>query len=247
MKFFKKPPRQPEAATPPKRGIFKKPTTKWLLLVSAAVLVVVGTIIGISSCSRRSFLQLALDNLSETRLYMKQSETVGFRVQFFAGMREDPYEVNGISEKKVAFSIINLEPRSKIIDTEEIEGTLKIGEELLPVTLERNPHGTNFACDIEKLIEAEKDLVLTLTISESAEVFNLTHAMPEDAITWERALEIATDHVQSQIKRAGKFECYIKIVESPVKDGGSFWYIRFVPQKGDNFFVVIDAAGRVIS
>ena len=224
----------------------KKKVTKWLLLVGAGVLIIVGAVIGISSCSRASTFQLALDNLSESRFYMKHGETECCRVQFYAGMREEPYDVNGISEKKVAFGIINLEPHKRISD-EEIQGTLKIGEELVPVTLERNPHGGNFAADIERLVEAEQTLVLTLNMGESIEVFDLAHAMPEDSISWERALEIAVDHLTDQIRRTGKFECYVKIVESPVKGGGSFWYVRFVPEKGDNFFAVIDATGRVIN
>jgi len=225
----------------------KKSMTKWLLLAGAAVLVVVGAVIGVSSCSRSSYFQLALDNLSETRMYMKHGETNCCKVQFFAGMREEPYLVNGVSEKKVAFGIINFESRTKRIDAEEIQGTLKIGEEVLPVTLERNPHGANFAADIERLVDAAQELVLTLTLGEGTEVFNLANAMAETAISWECALEIAVDEMQPQIRKAGKFECYVKIVESPVKGGGSFWYVRFVPEKGDNFFVVIDATGRVIT
>ena len=229
-----------------KNPLKRKPTTKWLLLCFTAVLIIVGAVIGISSCSRQSYFQLSLDNLSETRLFMKRAETTNFRVQFFVGLREEPYAVNGVSEKKVAFGIVNLEPRGRVIDAEEIQGTLQIGEEQLPIVLERNPHGTNFACDIEKLVEADKDASLTITIDETTEEFQLTHSMPDDAITWERALEIATDHHIDSIRRAGKFECYVKIVESPVAGGGSYWYVRFVPEKGDNFFCVIDAQGNLV-
>jgi len=225
---------------------FKKPTTKWLLLGSTVILVLVGSFIGISSCSRSSYFKLALDNLSEARIYMKHAEADCCKVQFFAGMREEPYIVNGISEKKVAFGIINLDPGKRIVG-DEIQGTLGMGEESIPVILERNPHGANFAMDIERLIEATQIMVLTLTIEGEVKVFNLANAMPESAINWERALEISVDTMLPQIRKAGKFECYVKIVESPVKGGGSFWYVRFVPTSGDNFFVVIDATGRVIT
>jgi len=229
-----------------KTNMFKKPTTKWLLLAGAAILIIVGLVIGVSSCSRSSYFQLALDNLSETRMFMKQDTDECCRVQFFAGMREEPYIVNGVSERKVAFGIINLDPGKKI-EGDEITGTLQIGEETIPVTLERNPHGANFAMDIERLVEAEKEMILTLAINGETKVFSLANVMPQDAVNWERALEIAVDEMQPNIRKAGKFECYVKIVESPVKGGGSFWYVRFVPQKGDNFFVVIDSTGRVIT
>jgi hypothetical protein len=177
---------------------------------------------------------------------MKHGEADCCKVQFFAGMREEPYIVNGISEKKLAFGIINLDPGKRLVG-DEITGTLQIDEETIPVTLERNPHGGNFAMDIERLVDVTQNLILTLPIGEEIKVFNLVNTMPEEAINWERALEIAVDTMQAQIRKAGKFECYVKIVESPVKGGGSFWYVRFVPEKGDNFFVVIDATGRVIS
>ena len=224
----------------------KKSMLKWFLLVGVAILVIVGSVIGISSCSRSSYFQLALGNLSETRMYMKHGEADCCKVQFFAGMREEPYIVNGISEKKLAFGIINLDPGKRLVG-DEITGTLQIDEETIPVTLERNPHGGNFAMDIERLVDVTQDLILTLPIGEEIKVFNLVNTMPEEAINWERALEIAVDTMQAQIRKAGKFECYVKIVESPVKGGGSFWYVRFVPEKGDNFFVVIDATGRVIN
>ena len=224
-----------------------KKSTKWMLLIGVAIVIAIGTVIGVSSCSRASYFQLALDNLSEARMYMKHASTDCCRVQFFAGMREEPYAVNGISEKKVAFGIINLEPCKIKIEAETLDGTLKIGEEVLPVSLERNPHGTNFATDIGKLVDVAQELVLTLTIGEATEVFNLTNAMPAEAISWERALEIAVDHLKDQIRKAGKFECYVKIVESPTRNGSTFWYVRFVPEKGDNFFAVIDMTGRVIS
>ena len=220
--------------------------TKWLLLLATVMIIIVGTVVGVSSCSRTSQFQLALDNLSEARLFMKHAELEGFNAQFFAGMREDPYIVNGISERKVPFGIINLEAR-ETIEADEIEGSLKIGEELLSITLDRNPHGANFGTDIEFLPPVEKDLILTLTIGETTHVFNFTNVMPPDAISWERALEIAVDHLAPQIRRAGKFECYVKIITCPVKSGCSYWYVRFVPEKGENFFVVIDATGRIVN
>ena len=224
-----------------------------MLFGFAASLIIVFLIVGISSCSRSSYYQLALDNLSEARFYMKQDESDSLKVQFYSGMREDPYATNGISEKTTAFGIINVDPKNKILDgLIEIEGTLKIGDELLPVKLEKNPYARNFGCDIAKLVDASKTMSLTLIIDNSTTVpdtivFNLVNCMPENAISWEDAMKIATDHLANKIKKAGKFECYVKIISDLVKNTGSYWYIQFATQKGDTFFCVIDSSGKVIN
>ena len=231
----------------------KKPYKRILLIGFVAVLTTTFLVVGISSCSRASYYQLALDNLSEARFYMKQDESDSLKVQFYSGMREEPYSTNGISEKTTAFGIINVDPKTKILDgLIEIDGTLKIGDELLAVKLEKNPYAKNFGCDIAKLVDVDKPLSLTLTIDNGTSipdtiVFNLVNCMPEDAISWEDALKIATDHHTSEIKKAGKFECYVKIISDLVKNTGSYWYIQFATQKGSTFFCVIDSSGKVIS
>jgi len=220
---------------------------KTILAAAAVILVIVFLFIGISSCSRASYYQLALDNLSEARFYMKQDESASFKVQFYTGMRENPYEVNGISEKTTAFGIINVDPKDKSLDgLVSIDATLKIGEELLPITLEKNPYAKNFGCDIERLVDADKEMSLTLPVGTDTIVFNLKNCMPEDAISWEDALKIATDHHTDDIKSAGKFECYVKIISDLVKNTGSYWYVQFVTREGETFFCVVDSSGKVI-
>ena len=214
----------------------------------AVVLVVAFLVIGISSCSRASYYQLALDNLSEARFYMKQDESETLKVQFYSGMREEPYAINGVAEKTTAFGIINVDPKNKILDgLTTLEGTLKVGDELIPVTLEKNPYDKNFGCDVAKLVDASKSMSLTLTVGTNTIVFNLENCMPTEAISWESALKIAVDNLTPKIKKAGKFECYVKIISDLVKNTGSYWYIQFTTQKGETFFCVVDSGGKVIS
>ena len=227
---------------------FKKPGKKTLFAAAAVALVIAFVVIGVSSCNRASYYQLVLDNLSEARFYLKQDESEGLKVQFYSGMREEPYQTNGISEKTTAFGLVNIEPKDKSLDgLLTLDGTLKVGEELITVKLEKNPYGRNFACDIARLVDAKSAMSLTLTTGEETIVFNLKDCMPEGAITWEEALRTATDHHTGDIKKAGKFECYVKIISDPVKGSDAYWYIQFVTQKGKTFFCVVDSGGKVIS
>jgi hypothetical protein len=69
--------------------------------------------------------------------------------------------------------------------------------------------------------------------------------MGPDAISWERALEIATTHLAGQIGR--RFECYIKILSPTITDARAYWYVHFVTTNLDSFFAVIDGAGNIIN
>jgi len=223
-----------------------------LLVATAAVLIAIILFVGISSCSRASYYQLALDNLSEARFYMKQDEDSNLKVQFFTGMRENPYNQDGISEKTTAFGIINVEPKDKSLSgLLSVEGVLKAGDESIPVTLDKNPYGNNFACDVERLFDKGTDLSFTLNTQTNGVtnsiVFNLQPCMADGAISWEKALEIACGNLTSKIKKAGKFECYVKIISDLVANTGSYWYVQFITQKGDTFFCVVDADGNIVN
>jgi len=218
----------------------------WMMAV-ATVLVIAFVIVGVSSCSGRSLYQLALDNISEARFYMKQDQNQTARVQFFSGLREDPYVRNGVSERSTPFAVINVEPFAAAFDNlTEIEATLRINDENITIKLERNQFGKNFAYDIEKLVDVNATVTLTLPIANENIVFNLINVMPEDAISWERALEIAVDHLSSEIQAMGKFECYVKIISDLVQNTGSFWFVKFLPVNGDPIFVVMDHTGKIL-
>ena len=179
---------------------------------------------------------------------MKTDESATLKAQFYTGMRENPYVVNGISEKNTAFGIVNVIPVGKTLaNFIVLDGILKIGDENFPVQLQKNPYDTNFACDIERLVDVTKTLSLTLTVGDDTVVFNLKNVMPDNAISWEDALQSAVKHNTANIKRAGRFEVYVKIISDLVKNTGSYWYIQFATPKGQTFFTVVASDGRVIS
>ena len=128
----------------------KKFLTKKILIVAASFVVIAAMLmIGLSTFKKSGVYQLALDNLAEARFYIKQDESSRLRVQFFSGMREEPYENNGIAEKTIPFAIVNVDPKDNSLSgMTSLSGTLKIGDEVIEVTLKKNPFDKNFATDI---------------------------------------------------------------------------------------------------
>ena len=227
------------------KKLFGKKTT---IVTLCALVIAVGAIIGFTALNRKGQIDLARNNLAEARFYMKQAQTDTLKIQFYSGMREEPYEMNGIAEKTTAFAIINVDPKdSSLKEAHELRGTIKIGEELIEVTLDRNPYDKNFAADISRFVEVEKEITFTLFLSDTeTPTFTLVNAMPESAITWERALEIATERTADKLKEQKQFETYVKIISDLSTESGAFWYIQFVTTDGKTHFCVVAPDGSVV-
>ena len=130
----------------------------------------------------------------------------------------------------------------------ELKGTLQIGDEQLEVTLDKNPFDRNFAGDIARLVDENLAITFTLRLDTDTIVFNMQNAMPADAITWERALEIATETLAEKLKPiGGRFEVHVRIIHNIVQGSGGHWFVQFHTVTGERFFCVIDPSGKVIS
>lgn len=226
---------------------FKKHGLRSFIGLAASVAVIVLVVVGVTSCNRISLFQLALDNISESRFYLKQDQTDNIRVQFSSGMREEVYVRDGISGRTTAFGLVSVEPLTNVFgDAIELQATLRINGENLAITLERNQFGRNFGHDIERLVCVSAQVSLALTVGTQTIVFNLTNTMTDNCINWERALEIAVDHLAGKIRNAGRFEVYVRIIADLVRGSGSYWFIQFVPEKSAPFFAVISSSGEII-
>ena len=212
---------------------------------------VCAVIIG-NNVQKDNLYNTAFKNVAEARYFMKSANTQTMSVQFIMGKREDPYTQNGVAEASTNFALVNIDGDHSLKDFSQIEGTIKIGNDLHPITLLQNPYNAlNFSYDIIKSINRE------VTPDESVEVtlfidtnnhpsFILGNTMEANAISWDRALRVAVDKVGDKIKNQ-KFESYITIIDNMAQDSGAFWYVQFITQDGKTHYVVVSPDGAVIS
>lgn len=236
-----------------KRIRFRRPKItrkKAFVIVGAVAVLAAFTVIAVTTFTRSGvgLYQLALNNLAEARFYMKHAQSTELNVQFFSGMREDPYQVDGRASGTVPFALLNVEPRgaNHLQDT-ELNGLLRIGSEEIEVELERNQFGRNFATDLRRLVEHGQTIEFILILENDYRVtFNLDTSMPEDSINWEEALRIAVGQMEGVIRAANSFEVYVKIITDQANLGSAFWYIQIVTDANEMHFVVIAPNGNVI-
>ena len=223
--------------------------TKKQMLVAGVTLLTVTVVLVVSlvGFGGTTLKQRALDNISEARFFMHQAENINLRVQFFSGVRETNYEIDGVATGTTPFALLNVEPRNiSHIDDQELRGTLQIGDAAaVEVVLERNQYGRNFAIDLGKHVKPCCQIVFTLNLANDNVVFTLAPSMAEDAIGWEQALEIAVDNLADVLSAATSFETYVKII-TDLQNLGAFWFVQFATNTGDTHFTVITPTGELI-
>jgi hypothetical protein len=220
-------------------------------LIGTGIVILAGVLVwlGLTSFKRPDTYQLALDNVAEARFYMKNADDdiIG-KVQLYSGVREEDYKQDGIATPTKAFTVISVDPK----DNKTILGGTIIAEITVDndqpqtITLEKNPYGTNYAADLGKTIESTSMVKIAFKSGEeTVTTVNLSNPMPDDAISWEKALEIAAKELTEQISTDKRIESYVKILCDNTTNT-PYWFVSFAAEDGRNFFVVVSPDGRII-
>lgn len=230
----------------------KKFLNKRVLIGGAVILAaLIITIIGVVNMKRPDAYQLALDNIAEARFYMKSAAAdnpIG-TIQLYSGIRESDFQADGIATASKPFTVLSVEPADERVVYNGCITTEITINDAAPVTLilEKNPYGNNYAADLEKALDESATVKVTFKAgTETMGAVALTNVMPEDAIKWETALEIACKELASLIATDVRVESSTKILCDNTTVSTPYWFVSFVTEDGNRYFVVIDPTGKVI-
>ena len=235
-----------------KKIFSKKFWNKRVLIGGGIVLVaVIITVVGLCTVKRPDTYQMALDNIAEARFYLKAAAAdnpIG-TVQLSSGLRESDFQADGIATPTKAFTVLSVEPKDQqVVFNGCITTEVQLGDEA-PVTLvlEKNPYGNNYAADLEKAVDVNTPVTITFKANQqTVGVTQLQNVMPEGAIGWEKALEIACQNLQGHLSTETRVETSTKILCDNTTVNTPYWFVSFVSESGDRSFVVVDAQGNVV-
>ena len=230
------------------KKFFNKKTWLGIGIVTIALIV---TIIGVVNFKRGDTYQMALENIAEARFYLKTANAdnpIG-NVQLYSGIRETDYQADGIATATVAFTVLSVEPTNdKIVYNGCITTLIKINEqEPITLVLEKNPYGNNYAGDLESAVDVNANVTITFQANgETIGTVTLSSVMPNEAISWETALEIACQTLGDVINTDTRMESSTKILCDNSTVNTPYWFVSFVTEDGNRYFVVISHDGKVI-
>lgn len=231
---------------------FKKFLNKkfWIAAGIIAVALIV-TIIGVVRFKRSDTYQMALENIAEARFYLKTTSAdnaIG-NVQLYSGIRETEFTADGIATATVPFTVLSVEPSNdKIVYNGCITTLIKINDqEPITLILEKNPYGNNYAADLENTLDANANVSVTFQANgETIGTVSLENVMPAEAITWETALEIACQALNGVLSTDTRMESSTKILCDSTTVNTPYWFVSFVTEDGNRYFVVVSHDGKVI-
>jgi len=224
---------------------------KFWIGFSIVALATVITIFGMINFKRGDTYQMALENIAEARFYLKTAGTdnpIG-NVQLYSGIRENDFQADGIATPTVAFTVLSVEPTNdKIVYNGCITTLVKIDDqEPVTLVLEKNPYGNNYAGDLENALDANANVTITFQANgETIGTVTLGSVMPENAISWESALEIACQALDGILTTDTRVESSTKILCDNSTVNTPYWFVSFVTENGDRYFVVVSHDGNVI-
>ena len=230
------------------RKVFNKKVLIGGGVVLAALIV---TIIGVVNWTRPNTYQMALDNIAEARFYLKAAATdnpIG-TVHLYSGLRETDFKADGIATPTTPFTVLSVEPKDdKVVYNGCITTEIAIND-AAPVTLvlEKNPYGNNYAADLEQSLAADAKVSITFKAgSQTIGVTELTNVMPAEAIAWDTALEIACQALKDKLTSTTRVETSTKILCDNSTVNTPYWFVSFVSEDGNRYFVVVDHTGKVV-
>lgn len=188
-------------------------------------------------------------NISEIRETVYEATENAATVTIFTGEREDPYSIDGISNKRANYTIINFKP-AVVSGTKQYKYKLTDGSDVYSGDFTIHPFGTMYSAELSKKL---KNATVALEVSENEvkQNFAPVSKLTGDMITWDKAILIAKDILTDQIAtmmdgKTLKGEIFVRFICDPMNSNDKhFWYVGFSDSE-KTFAVLIDPVTQEI-
>ena len=208
-----------------------------LITIALFVLAVVFTC---TACAKGNIEKYS-GSIAELRERLYAADGDGFKVRAIAGVRENPYEIDGVVGEKREFTVITVTPEVYRPDI-SYRYRVTLGEQSFEGDMLPHPFAQSVSADIPAA--AREDFTFTL-IGDGERSFEMVDPVAGGVISSEKAFTIALSKLKPELKRfreKGKLkaEIYVRLVENPIDgSGGYYWYVSFVGSGRDTVAVLL--------
>lgn len=199
-----------------------------------------------------SIEELAKNSISEIHNHYFTGSTQNFKISMWSGLREEPYEQNGIKENLVDFCVVSVVPLNGV-STYGLGYTVEVNSQTYNGEFEQSPFDKTLATDLKIGLSDSDSIFAYITFDGVTEISKMECISCNFKVNNTKAVEIAIETVGDNLislANNGKtgIEGCCKIISSDKNLGIYFWYVRFINTEGQELVVVIDTStGEVMA
>ena len=204
-----------------------------------AVFMCAGLVLG--GCQASS-LENYKNQVSDIRENYFAGQSDNFYASFTSGMRESPYAFDGISEEKVEFGVLTIQPKQTLEST-MLGYTISIDDQKYSGFFEESPFDNSYSADIEQMVDDSASITITITDGQNEESISLECISCDFEISAENALDLAYNELQEDLQALCQdkgYEVYVKIVADLTQNvQDKYWLVLFYCECGDSISAII--------
>lgn len=200
-------------------GFFIYYGMKKLLFLFAAVMTV-ATVWVFCACSANG-----MSRVSERRGGYFTAANDAMTVTAVSGVRETPYETDGVVGALKPYTLITVVPAKFDVDA-VYTYSATIGQATYGGTLIVHPFAASFSAELD--IEAAESFTVTVMRGVDKTELVLDSLVTADMLAYDKAIDAA----KTELKPRGDYEIRARIIKNPLGDDGLCWHVAFYSADG---------------
>lgn len=170
---------------------------------------------------------LAEKNISEMDKVCFTANNGMTQIKLISGTREDPYLLNGKSEKLKDFALIVFRTDEDGVESPTFTAT--INDKTFNGILEQNPYDNTFVVDLEQNVQNDANVNIKVTINNDTYNYDLVNTSKEWSVSSEQVKDIAVNYFMPQLQEHASYkgldaEMFVRIISDNTGNFDKFFY-----------------------
>lgn len=207
---------------------------KKLSVVFAGIMTAL-TVILLLACSNDG-----MKNVSERRSEYFTATGDGLTVTAVSGVRETPFEADGVVGELKPYTLLTVVPDSFDVDAVFTYSAV-IGEYKYGGTLIAHPFAASYSAELD--VEAAGEFTVSISFGGKTIEYTLQSVLTADTLTFDMAIDAA----KTELRPRGDYEIRARIIKNPLNSDGVCWHVAFISADGSGSVLLDPVTAKVLA
>ena len=207
------------------------------------IVLVVCMVFVLGGCNQ-SMIKVLNSNISEYCEDYYIGETQDYYIELFDGEREEPYYLDGVSEKKQRYCLIVVTPKNEAELKEDMEYCVELNDKTVEGGLNLSPFDNTMSSEMELELGKEDNIFVYIKLDTSTQVSKMNCVSKDFALQWQDVVnttyEKLSEDVDTLLSTHKSMECYVQVINKSMEIGKYYWCITMIFDNADKYSCIVD-------